>query len=189
LQVHDRDGDRVYVVGVVHGVACRRTLTLPTLTLPCVGTAAQGIRRAAPVHAYVNATSRRSLRSVSALLDAASPSLPRSPTKVTAETNVGVVYSGGIADSSGVADRARLLGTPDFAESPEPTCSIGGGLQSNDDFCDGPAETVIHHGPCRSDEGGLVQRSIEGNLRRKYKTWRWIDATLKAAMAAVEAGE
>jgi hypothetical protein len=108
---------------------------------------------------------------------------------VTAETNVGVVYSGGIADSSGVADRARLLGTPDFAESPEPTCSIGGGLQSNDDFCDGPAETVIHHGPCRSDEGGLVQRSIEGNLRRKYKTWRWIDATLKAAMAAVEAGE
>jgi hypothetical protein len=101
---------------------------------------------------------------------------------VTAETNVGVVYSGGIADSSGVADRARLLGTPD-------TCSIGGGLQSNDDFCDGPAETVIHHGPCRSDEGGLVQRSIEGNLRRKYKTWRWIDATLKAAMAAVEAGE
>jgi hypothetical protein len=97
-------------------------------------------------------------------MDATSPSLPRSPPEAAAETNLGVAYSGGITN------RAGLPGTPDFADSPEPTGSIGGGLPSSDDFCEGPAETVAHHGPCRSNEGGPIQKAEKetcvGNARQ-----------------------
>jgi hypothetical protein len=89
--------------------------------------------------------------------------------QVTANSPIGVTYNAEVADTTRLA-------------------STSGGLSSTHDLCDGVPDRRVQRTSSRSDKEGFGGRGPVGNARRKSKTGRWSDATLKSAMAAVEAG-